>query len=79
MPVHGYTHNTFSKYFEYSQSPWYRVSKTPPDFEFSFNFTWESFISETQYQGLFNIKKIFTKIIKCLSMNGHQKWFKNHF
>ena len=49
MPVHEYTHNNFSKFVEYSQGPWYRVSETPPDFEFCLNFTWENLISVKNY------------------------------
>ena len=44
--VFEYTQNNFSKYFfKYSQSTWYCVSETPPDFEFSSTFTWENWIS----------------------------------
>ena len=34
--------NMFQNIFEYSQSPWYRVSERPPDLEFRSNFTWEN-------------------------------------
>ena len=51
MPVHGYIQ--FNNIFEYSQSPWYRVSETTPDFEFSTNFTWENLISKKNYLGFF--------------------------
>ena len=46
----------FQNIFEYSQSPWYRVSETPPDFEFSSNFTLENLIDVKK-----KISKIFAK------------------
>jgi len=43
----------FQNIFEYSQSPWYRVSETPPDFEFRSNFTWENLISVKKNSQIF--------------------------
>ena len=43
----------FQNIFEYSQSPWYRVSETPPDFEFRSNFTWENLISVKKKSQIF--------------------------
>ena len=44
MPVHGYTCNNLAIFFKYTQSPWYCVSETPPDFELRYNFIWENLI-----------------------------------
>ena len=43
----------FQNIFEYSQSPWYRDSETPPDFEFRSNLTWENFISVKKKSQIF--------------------------
>ena len=55
----------FQNTFEYSQSPWYRVSETPPDLEFCLNFTWEN---------LRCVKKILRIFAKLPSLNNFFLW-----
>ena len=43
----------FQNIFKYSQSTWYCVSETPPDFDFSSTFTWENWISVKSLDNFF--------------------------
>ena len=66
----------FQNIFEYSQSPWYRVSETPPDLEFRSNLTWENLISVKKFSDFLQSSHVkiifFTEIL-----NSKVKYYLN--